>query len=580
MAKSWIMIMFGAVIALTVGAIVLFALSLREEARRSFLDQQLTLDRLVTEGMQLALRTNDMESARRLLDQVAQREVFVGALVLDADRQRLLASSPTFTIEAESLTSLLGGGTVPQGPILHTADCLRDAEGRTIGWFVLALSYERQQASELAALWRILSTAVPALTILLGLCGWQVVRSQRAWARAAAAEETSNRAKGEFLANMSHEIRTPMAAVLGYSEVLEEDANDPAARAEAIAAIRRNGTHLLDLINDILDLSKIEAGRMDIELVEIDLVGLVYDVLEMLRPRAVQRGLGFGANVLAPFPRRLRSDPTRLRQILVNLIGNAIKFTEQGSVTVEIDFRPNQERPLTLAVVDTGIGIPVDRLPGLFEPFRQADSSTTRRFGGTGLGLAISKRLAERMGSTLTIASVPGKGSCFTLAMPAISSGELVTTIGSPIVEPTRVQVPAATMLTGRRVLVAEDGPDNQVLIRRLLERWGASVTLTPNGRDAVDQALAAERGQLPFDLVLMDMQMPVMDGYAATAALRGQGFAGPIVALTANAMQGDREKCLAVGCTDYATKPFRRPELEKIFGRLLVDMAPLAETN
>jgi signal transduction histidine kinase len=570
MAKTWIMLMFAAVIALTVGALVWFALVLRTEARDTFFDQQIALERSTAQGLQLAWRVNDRASARTLLAELRHRRVFVGALVLDAERRPALSLPETFTLTPTQIDGVVSTGSCEVSGIAYTATPLRSETGGLIGWFVLVQNPAEQDVDDNATLWRILSTAVPALIVLLGLCGWQVVRSQRAWARAAAAEETSNRAKGEFLANMSHEIRTPMTAVLGWSEVLEEDASDPNARADAIAAIRRNGTHLLELINDILDLSKIEAGRMDVERVEFDLVELVYDVLDMLRPRAVQKGIGFGANVLAPFPRRVLADPTRLRQILVNLIGNAIKFTERGSVTIEIDHRPGNERPLVLAVVDTGIGVPPDRLDSLFEPFRQADSSTTRKFGGTGLGLAISRRLAERMGGTLSVASVVGKGSCFTLHLPAVASGELVTTIGSPIVDPAPPPANPAPLLVGKRVLVAEDGLDNQLLIRRLLERWGAVVRIVGNGREAVDDALAAVTTDAPFDLVLMDMLMPTMDGYAATDELRCRGYAGPIVALTANAMQGDRDKCLAVGCTDYATKPFRRQELEKIFARLL----------
>ncbi|MBL8756533.1 MAG: response regulator [Planctomycetes bacterium] len=570
MAKSWIMVMFGAVIALTVGTLVWFAQALAAEARDAFLAQQRAFERTTAQGLQVAIRAGDLDGARRILAEHARHPVFRGTMVLDAAERPTMAVPESFTLPADTIDALVATGACAVDRVQHTATPLLASDGGAVGWFVVAQSDAGLAASENAALWRILSTAVPALVVLLGLCGWQVVRSQRAWARAAAAEETSNRAKGEFLANMSHEIRTPMAAVLGWSEVLEEDGVDANVRAEAIAAIRRNGNHLLELINDILDLSKIEAGRMDVERVEFDLVELIYDVLEMLRPRAVQRGLGFGANVLAPFPARVLADPTRLRQILVNLIGNAIKFTERGSVTIEIDHRPGSDRPLVLAVVDTGIGVPPDRLAGLFEPFRQADSSTTRKFGGTGLGLAISRRLAERMGGTLNVASVVGKGSCFTVALPAAACGELVTTIGSPIVDPAPVPPAPATMLVGRRVLVAEDGSDNQVLIKRMLERWGATVRIVDNGRDAVDDALAASARGTPFDLVLMDMLMPTLDGYAATGELRDRGYDGPIVALTANAMQGDRDKCLAIGCTDYATKPFRRQELEKIFARLL----------
>ena len=405
----------------------------------------------------------------------------------------------------------------------------------------------------------------------VGLAGvFQDVTDRRAarerLERAMAEAEGANRAKTEFLANMSHEIRTPMAAILGYADLLSDAGYSDDERSGFVRTIKRNGDHLMALLDDILDISKIEAGRMTVESMSCSPARIVADVESIMRVRARQKGLGFGAELVGPVPESIRSDPTRLRQILLNLVGNAIKFTERGGVRVLVELATDASDPdprLRFEVADTGIGIEPGDLAEIFKPFSQADTSVTRRFGGTGLGLTISRRLAAMLGGELEATSVPGEGSRFGVT---VATGPLE---GVPMARagsaPERPPAPAPAAPTPRlraRVLLVEDGPDNQRLLEFYLTRAGASVELAENGLEGVRLALEAESAGRPFDLVLMDMQMPELDGYGAARRLRDAGFPRPVVALTAHAMAGDRERCLEAGCDDYLTKPVDRAEL------------------
>jgi PAS domain S-box-containing protein len=387
--------------------------------------------------------------------------------------------------------------------------------------------------------------------------------------------EQANQSKSEFLANMSHEIRTPMTAILGFADLLlmeEGIETAPPARTSALETIKRNGEHLLEIINDILDLSKIEASSLRIERLRFSPMKIVADVIALMKVRADARRLELTASYPGPIPETIESDPTRLRQILINLVGNALKFTEQGSVQISVRFLPDSQKDrgglagrLEFAVRDTGIGMTAEELGRLFRPFTQADPSTTRRFGGTGLGLTISKRFADLLGGDLVAESQPGRGSTFTVT---VATGSL---------EGVRIYQPAAQAGDGRpapsrpreamapltcRVLVAEDGVDNQRLLSYLLRKAGADVEVVDNGQQAMDRALAAERAEKPFAVILMDMQMPVMDGYTSTSQLRAAGYRGVIIALTAHTMAGDRERCLSAGCDEYATKPIHAAKL------------------
>ena len=411
----------------------------------------------------------------------------------------------------------------------------------------------------------------------------QIIQKQRDAAQAA------NEAKSQFLANMSHEIRTPLTAILGFAETMFEEGTDLAEARRCAQIICRNGDHLLSVINDILDLSKIEAGRLEVERLSLEPLRLIHDTVSVISARAAAKDVALAVKLQEPIPSRIHSDPTRLRQVLINLLGNAIKFTDEGSVTLRVSPSPSSEQPeqLRFEVIDTGIGMTEEQLTRLFQPFSQADMSTTRRFGGTGLGLSISRRLARMLGGDVTAHSTYGEGSTFVLT---VATGDLAETefIDNPneayrgMDTRERGESSAAIAVSGR-ILLADDGPDNQLLIASLLKKWGADVTVCDNGRAAVDLALAALRAGEPFGCILMDMQMPVMDGYDATRALRDARYDSPIIALTANAMGTDRARCLEAGCDDYATKPIDRQDLSMRINRAMGlqedDLAQVVET-
>ncbi len=375
--------------------------------------------------------------------------------------------------------------------------------------------------------------------------------------------EAANRSKSEFLANMSHEIRTPMSAILGFANMVVNKEQDKTARIECAQIIRRNALHLLELINEILDLSKIEAMQMKVESISSDLTVMLSEIISLMRPRAVEKGLGFDVVFDGNIPRMIRTDPMRLRQILVNLLGNAMKFTHTGKITLRVCDEGSGTAGIVLRVdvSDTGIGMSSEQLGRLFRPFTQADESITRKFGGTGLGLTISARLAKLLGGDITVTTALGVGSTFTLKIDGgPSSGVEVIANLTESMLPRSVGGEVMTNLNIRgRVLVVDDGHDNQRLLRMLLTDAGADVTSAENGKIALDMADLQS-----YDLILMDMQMPVMDGYAATTELRRWGLTVPIIALTANAMLEDRERCMKCGCSYYLSKPVKEEVLLK----------------
>jgi signal transduction histidine kinase/HPt (histidine-containing phosphotransfer) domain-containing protein len=394
----------------------------------------------------------------------------------------------------------------------------------------------------------------------------EVLERQRAEAearRALAHTETASRTKSEFLANMSHEIRTPMTSILGFSERLLDPGLDDVGKVEAISTIRRNGDYLLKIINDILDISKIEAGKLSIDRVTCSTLQLLDEVYAAMDVRAAIEGIRFSVELVGLLPESIVTDPVRVKQVLINLVGNAIKFTPRGSVVLRVRLAEDDEPKMRFEVRDTGIGMDTDTIARLFQPFMQADSSTTRRFGGTGLGLSISKHLVERLGGDIEIESRLGVGSTFAFTIE-IGSIEGVARVARPV--PNVLPEPrtsdaqrVTTSLKGVRILLAEDGEDNRRLLSYVLSAVGAEVTMAVDGSVAVEKVCAARDDGKPFEVILMDMQMPVLDGYAATRRLRERGCRTPIIALTAHAMSTDREKCLAAGCDDFCTKPIVR---------------------
>ncbi len=396
----------------------------------------------------------------------------------------------------------------------------------------------------------------------------------------------ANRAKSDFLANMSHEIRTPMTAILGYADLLADDgdpAKAPPSRLDYIDSIKRNGAHLLSIINDILDVSKIEAGKMAIERLMVDPQHLLLDVESLMSVKARAKNIEFRVIQDTPLPASIVSDPIRLRQILVNLLGNAIKFTERGSVTIRAAFESRPAPRLIIRVIDTGIGITPEQASRLFNAFEQADASTTRKFGGTGLGLRISRDLARLLGGEIGVESTPGVGSCFSLTLyassPDLSEMRPPESLRQRIATlPQRDPVPGDRPLDGTHILLAEDGPDNQRLIAFHLRQAGAKVRVADNGRLALE-ALTVDGSvdsplQTPpvYDLVITDMQMPEMDGYTLARVLRSRKWPRQILALTAHAMDGDAERCLAAGCDAYASKPIDKAALIRACHKAITD--------
>lgn len=388
-------------------------------------------------------------------------------------------------------------------------------------------------------------------------------RAENELAKAKEAAEAANRSKSEFLANMSHEIRTPMNAILGFAEMVVHKKQDKTGRIECAQIIQRNAQHLLELINEILDLSKIEASQMKVERVSCDIPELLSEITSLMRPRAVEKGLEFAATFDGPIPRVILTDPLRLRQILVNLLGNANKFTNAGKIDIRIrdEGAGGPSIMLCVEVKDSGMGMTPDQFSRLFQPFTQGNESITRKFGGTGLGLTISRRLARLLNGDITVNSELGVGSTFILKIDGGSSAsvEILHDLSEAML-PVRKDGPAYHNIPLKgRILLVEDGRDNQRLLRMQLTDAGAAVVIAENGQIAVDLATRE-----PFDLILMDVQMPVMDGYAATMELRRRGVNVPIIALTAYAMAEDRDKCLASGCIAYLTKPVNEETLLK----------------
>jgi len=387
----------------------------------------------------------------------------------------------------------------------------------------------------------------------------------------AAEAEDASTAKSEFLANMSHEIRTPLNAIIGFSEILASDGLTD-DQMDWITTIRASGEHLMELINDILELSRIESGKMDMDVTECSIDRLCAKVESFMRPAAMDKGLDFAFRKQNDLPAQMHTDPTRLSQCLLNLVSNAIKFTQKGRVHVNVSLLQDNDKPcIRFDVEDTGIGISPEKQEAIFESFTQGDGSYTHKFGGSGLGLAITKRLAWLLGGRISLTSEKGKGSVFSLILPAsLDAAKLPSPSSRYSYEQPSIKQDdtapdnAESKFTGR-ILVVEDAVTNQMLVKLMLERMGIEVTVAEDGAEAVKLALAQ-----PFEMILMDIQMPKMNGHEAARALREAGLKTPIIALTAHAMNGDRERCISAGCNDYVTKPISRKRLLRIIREYL----------
>lgn len=400
----------------------------------------------------------------------------------------------------------------------------------------------------------------------------ELIKNREELVAAKEAAEAASYAKSRFLANMSHEIRSPLTAILGFSELMKEANLTFSQRASYADIIGRNGRQLSTLINDVLDLSKIESGKLDIELVPISMKSIISDVTDQYEHEALNKGLRLTVeDPAAGIPDRICSDPTRIYQILTNLIGNSIKFTQAGEIKVSfhvIEQSADQVHMLGIRIVDTGIGMSTEQQRRTFQAFVQADVSTTRKYGGTGLGLALSKGLAQALGGDLVLEkSQSGEGSSFLLTLKThlevLPNDQKVITGDEREVE----VKPNERVLEGIRILLAEDSVDNQELLTQYLAREGAIIEIAENGLEAVDKALKGD-----FHVVLMDVMMPLCDGYDATRRLRHTGYNKPIIALTAHALREERDRSFAEGCNDHLTKPINRRLLISAIAKFVFD--------
>lgn len=401
----------------------------------------------------------------------------------------------------------------------------------------------------------------------------QLTETWQEMLRAKEEADKASRAKSDFVSRMSHELRTPLNAILGFAQLLEMD-NLPEHQKTPVQQINRAGKHLLELINQVLDIAKIEAGKLEVEMLSINLPQLLNDTAAISQERIQNKGLTFNINLDAHLPQYVMGDPTRLRQVLINLIGNAIKFTDAGSITLNAIALTNQT--IRFEVIDTGIGMSEQAQARLFKAFVQADDSITRKYGGTGLGLMLCKEIVEALGGQISVVSEVGKGSCFwfELPLPPAESQTQVPQLSAAPAQETTLSAPSAfAILEGKRLLLVEDNPVNQMVASKLLQKLGTTPDIANNGQEALDKLKLAS-----YDLVLLDLEMPVMDGYTTICKIREEeGYCDDyrhqlVIAMSANALNEDKQRAFALGVDDYLTKPVNFVLLQSTLTKWLLE--------
>jgi signal transduction histidine kinase/DNA-binding NarL/FixJ family response regulator len=481
-------------------------------------------------------------------------------------RLKVIASQ---RVQAETVQMLLAGQfergremlsqeVIPrQQQIMDTLSEMFEYHNKQVAQEFASADYNQRKTYSIIAILTVL-----ALLISSGIIVYVVRTTARIQNDLRRADEAriANQMKSEFLANMSHEIRTPLTSIIGYAEAAIKPGQNRQERMEGINAIHRNGLHLMSLINEILDLSKIEAGKLEMELMPVSVFEILQDVGNVAQCRVHDKGMHCGLNYKYPLPGTITTDPLRLKQILLNLVNNAIKFTDKGHVYVNVWCDREQEK-IYFSVEDTGIGITAEQISRIFESFTQADRSITRKYGGTGLGLCLSRRLARILGGDISVDSTPGKGSTFTVSIDTgpLMIDDFVYENDLPVSEPDATDTLEMPMLEGR-VLLVDDVEDNQKLISFFVNKTGAQVDIASNGQQALDMIQFTS-----YDLVLMDMQMPVMDGIEATRQIRAHQFNMPVVMLTANAYREDRKRCEQAGASGFLSKPVSNQQINEV---------------